>query len=282
MLLIRETKRMARIDIAAIRKIEDPEERYNTALRIFEDARAEASKEISAELDSKGIPRMVAANIAGVDVGGFTKRLQGQFTLPPLAITKLCYNCLKKSAHMVFAGEEGVTMLPRTLSLALNSLKGKKASARNAALLYSLSLFEKNTREAALNDELTFPQLLRSRLTEIAEDKGIYTIGLAGTDAPSSLKLCIRKCFEHENYSGRLNTLFYIACIGNHTSLDGLIAPNPVAFTQLCYYTENYENREIITDKTIRRIVSIYYDLNNENRNRLLIYLFNEHWSDSK
>lgn len=266
---------MTRADIDALCAIPDPSERYATALGMFSAARKSAGREIAQSLKDKGLSAALVSDAIGVDAGGFSKRLHGEFTLPPSSLVMLCYTVLGKSVNEVLLGFPGVTMLPRCLSAGLMQLPRKGTGPKVNALKYALELRDVDRAEHRLSRDTPFSQLLRERVQQLADDKGVYPPDICGADAPPTVKGVIKKCIDQDNYVGLINQQLYIA-VTNNTTIDGIIAANPVDYTRIALYGSD----DIIGDKMLRQIAAIYYDLCAESRAQLVVYLLNQHWLD--
>ena len=258
-----------------LERIEDPKERYQFALAEFKAARQRASLTVKNDLSAREISNVFAAGRMGVDAGGFGRQLKGNFALPLEALVKLSNDLLLKSVTQVMFGDKGETKLSRVLSVALEPLENEDDATRNRIVKYAQALRSEAARSQHLAQEEPFNDLLRDRITELAQDMDVVTFNICGADAEPAVRTSIRNLIDRDNFCCSLNTLLYIAAC-NNTALDYLIAPNPVSFTVIRYYTKR--RGRVIYNKEIRKLAELYYGFDEEYRRRLLVYLLGRRW----
>lgn len=258
-----------------LERIDDPKEHYQYALTEFKAARRRASVTVKNDLSARGIPNAFAAGRMSIDLGGFGRQLKGNFALPPEALVTLCNSLLLKSVTQVLFDEKGETKLPRALSAALEPLEHEDDAIRNRVVKYAQALRAEAARSQHLAQEAPLNDLLRDRVTELAQDMDVIPFNICGVNAEPSVRASIRNLIDRDNFCCSLNTLLYIAACSN-TTIDALIAPNPVPFTAIRYYSRR--RGKVIYNKVIRKLAELYYSLDEEYRCRLLIYLLDRRW----
>lgn len=258
--------------------IDNQKERYRRALDLCKAARKHACSNVKDELSSRQITKLFAAERMGIDPGGFGRQLKGNFAIPPEALLKLCYNLLNKSVTQIMFDDKGKTRLPRALSAALSPLEDEDNATRGRIVKYAQSLRTEAVRSQHLAPEVPLNVLLRSRINEIAEDRDVLPIHICGERAEPAVCASIRNLFGKDDFCCTLNSLLYIAAC-NRTTIDALIAPNPVTYTAICFYKSTGE--KTVYNKNIRKLAGIYYELDEEYRRRLLVYSMNRHWVQS-
>lgn len=258
-----------------LNQINDPKEHYRFALDEFKAARQRASLTVKNDLSAREISNVFAAGRMGIDVGGFGRQLKGNFALPPESLVTLCNDLLLKSVTQVMFGDRGETKLTRSLSVALEPLENEDDATRNRIVKYAQALRSEAARSQHLAQEMPFNDLLRDRILEIAQDMDVVPFNICGLNAEPAVRASIRNLIDRDNFCCSLNTLLYIAAC-NNTTIDALIAPNPVPFTMIRYY--NKRRGRVIYNKEIRKLAELYYGLDEAYRRRLLVYLLNRSW----
>jgi hypothetical protein len=180
-----------------------------------------------------------------------------------------------KSVTQVLFDDKGETRLPRALSAALEPLEREDDATRNRVVKYSQELRAEAARSQHLAKELPFNELLRDRITELAQDADVIPFNVCGANAEPAVRASIRNLTDRDNFCCSLNALLYIAAC-NNTAIDALIAPNPVPFTMIRYH--NKRRGSVIYNKEIRKLAELYYGLDEAYRRRLLVYLLGRSW----
>lgn len=255
--------------------IDDQKERYLYALEVCKEARMRASITVKNELSGRKITNLFAAEQMGIDLGGFGRQLKGNFAIPPEALVKLCYNLLNKSVTQVLFDDRGESLLPRSLSAALSQLEEEDDVTRARIVKDVQSLRTEAVRTRHLETEVPFNDFLRKRVYEIAEDRDVLPINICGERAEPAIRASIRNLMTRPDFTCALNTLLFIAA-SNKTTIDALIAPNPVTYTAIRYYKS--PRGKAVFNRDIRKLASVFYELDETYRRRFLVYLINRRW----
>ena len=109
--------------------------------------------------------------------------------------------------------------------------------------------------------------MVRDRLIEQAEDKGVDVSLLLGDDAPSVIKTVLKKYMEVENYNGGYNTQLFIA-MSLHTSLDYFVCTDYSDITTVyCQTPEGKTTR--VANQTLIQFLSCYLRLSPDRQKKV-------------
>lgn len=261
--------------VTELNRIDDQKDRYRYALEVCKEARMHASTTVKNDLSSRKITNLFAAEHMGIDLGGFGRQLKGNFAIPPEALVKLCYNLLNKSVTQVLFDDKGESLLPRSLSAALSQLEDEDDATRARIVKDAQSLRTEAVRLRHLETEVPFNDILRKRISEIAEDRDVLPANVCGERAVPAIRASINNLIIRSDFICALNSLLFIAAC-NQTTIDALIASNPMTYTAIRYYKS--PRGKVAVNRDIRKLASIYYELDETYRRRFLVYLLNRRW----
>ncbi len=256
---------MAYVDIESLRRIIDPNERYQVATEEFKKIRRIVSEEILREMDEKGIKLVTLAEAVHVDAGGLSRRLKGEFTLPPDRLVKMCTSVFSRSCHEMMFGEPAITIVPRFLASALKAIEKASSQIKKNILLNIVEIYDKERNDGTLPLNISGGQLIRQRIEEVAEDKHVLPMEILGSDASASIKVCLKKyTVDQSDYVGNMTTLMYYAFeLG--TTLDYFIVQDYSIFTEIGYRDAEGIVRKII-DPTALQFTSKFLRLSEEGK----------------
>lgn len=242
-------------------------ERYEAALEAFGDLRNIVSKKVAAELKEKGLSLPALSRGLQVDIGGLSKRLRANFSLPFDALRILSYYYLDKSCHEVMFGEKHATRLRGETAALARSLSRLPARGRNNVLELAYTIYRKEADIGRISVNPPSSQIIRERIKEIADGKYCAEIEIFGADAPPFLKSCIVKYMADDSaYVGKINSLMFYTLELN-TSLDYFISADYTKYTTLSYLDGGAERT--VSDVKTAQIIGKYLCLSPEGRARL-------------
>lgn len=270
------------VNSTSLRKIEDPRERYKSAMDEFSSARKDMSVFVSKTLKEKGIALKTVAETAGVDAGGLSRALQGNFSLPPRAVEKFCSLFFCCSCHELLFGEPGITHLPRNLAVIANKSEKMSKQKKNSLLSIVTNIYEHERRNNLLPTDIKPEQTIRHRIQEIAEDKYVVPMEILGEGVPAVVKVALKKyCTitdgDNGGYIGGLNSLMYYA-LELQTSVDYFICQDYTALTTLAYKKDG--QIRIVTDKILIEFISKFLKLSSDGQVKALSEALNILWLD--
>ena len=264
-------------ELEALRLIEDREERYNSALKLFQAMRQDAARRVDAEIEKKGIAYVSVEEIIGYTRGGLHRTIQRDFNLKPLALSRLAYQLLSRSCHEVLFGFSAVTELPKLESDLVRQFLSGSEKRKNEAFTCIMKLYQEDKRDGTLYSP-TDGELVCERVQTLCEDRNVQPMYLLGNEECHSVKINLRKITFQQTppYTPRNAMLMYLAWSLN-TSLDYFTAPDYTEFTDLrCF---GARETELVKDPLIKSILGKFLLLSEASRARFVSHLLNASWN---
>lgn len=266
------------LDLDALRKIEDRDQRYRAAIEMFIEAKVDAGERLEMELEGNGIEFPYAAEVMGYSVAEFRRQLRkGGVRFKPHLTLRLANILLKESCHQLFFGERGVTELPRLESHLASILMDTDPSVKNETYAMAIRLYGQDRDSGALYCQEDDSGLVRDRILELCADRNVQLIYLLGRDECQMSKICLRKIVMQEKppYIPHNQMLMYYAFALN-TSLDYFMAPDYTQFSDIRLFGSPTD--QVVRDAQTIKIIGKFLVLCPESRRALASYILNQYW----
>lgn len=212
-------------------------DKYKASIPIAKVFRNEASERVKRLIKAQGKSNGFIADQIGVNRGGFSRNLKGNFNCPLDSLRKLAYEEFNVSIHYIYFGEQGVTRLPRLVE--------ELVTKNNLPSL-----------DSKLGDPTQSIKIL-DRLTELTQDVNLPLTNLCGLEASQDLKMTFRRLEREPDFTPRINFFIFMAMYFS-TTMDYFIGRNYARFTDISAHGK------VIRDKEKLKFLRLYLELEKE------------------
>lgn len=252
-------------DIGSLKSIEDKTELFNAVKEKMPEVKIISGKAVQDEMTERGLGLMDVATKINVDAGGLSRRLNTGFALPSNSLTYLSYRLLHKSCQEVFLGYYTPTVLPKDLSLIIEAIEDASLCQIGETLLKDLA---RNKKYEARGWEIVEADIVKERLSEFAEDRGLHLRNVFG-DVRGSVYTGIQKMIDNLGTAPNLTTLTFYS-IALNTSLDYFTS---LDYTGVSLGARNsvraFGSQKEIKDRKVLAFISEYLYLDREDKNKV-------------